>query len=111
MEIDKKHDAPEVAVDEHEDLANCEVVKSDIVATTFANKDKPEPQNLYYDVALIKIDVKATYYGINVFYVMQLLFDKVKQIYILWTRWGRIGEFGQFQRTPFPTLVEAQIEF
>jgi len=43
MEIDKKHDAPEVAVDEHEDLANCEVVKSDIVATTFANKEKPEP--------------------------------------------------------------------
>ena len=43
MEIDKKHDAPEVAVDEHEDLANCEVAKSDIDATTFANKDKPEP--------------------------------------------------------------------
>jgi hypothetical protein len=43
MEIDKKHDAPEVAVDEHEDLENCEVVKSDIFATTFANKDKPEP--------------------------------------------------------------------
>jgi len=107
MEVDKKTDAPEVTADEHDDMVNCEVVKSDVVATTFASKDKPEPQHLYYDVALIKIDIKASYYGINVFYVMQLLFDKAKQIYILWTRWGRIGDFGQFQRTPFPTLVAA----
>jgi poly [ADP-ribose] polymerase/centrosomal protein CEP128 len=62
-------------------------------------------------VALIKIDIKASYYGINVFYIMQLLFDKAKQIYILWTRWGRIGDFGQYQRTPFPTLMAAQMEF
>ena len=60
---------------------------------------------------MIKIDIKASYYGINVFYLMQLLFDKAKGIYILWTRWGRIGDFGQYQRTPFPTLVAAQIEF
>jgi hypothetical protein len=43
MEVDKKTDAPEVAADEHDDLVNCEVVKSDVVATTFASKDKPEP--------------------------------------------------------------------
>ena len=94
MEVDQKFNAPEVSVDEHDDLLNCEVVRSDVLATTFASKDKPDPQYLYYDVALIKIDIKATYYGINVFYIMQLLFDKAKQIYILWTRWGRIGDFG-----------------
>jgi hypothetical protein len=29
-----------VVVDENEDLVNCEVVKSDILATSFADKDK-----------------------------------------------------------------------
>jgi hypothetical protein len=109
MEVDKQTDKPRVAIDEHEDLKNCEVVRSEIAATNhFADSSEA---NLFYDVALIKIDVKAGYYGINVFYVIQLLFDKVKQIYILWTRWGRFGEFGQYQRTPFPTLLAAQLEF
>lgn len=40
MEIDQKNGTPEVAVDENEDLVNCEVVKSDILATSFADKDK-----------------------------------------------------------------------
>ncbi len=71
-------------------------MKSEVVATAFADKAKPEQQFIYYDVALIKIDIKASYYGINVFYLMQLLFDKAKGIYILWTRWGRIGDFGQY---------------
>jgi hypothetical protein len=70
MEVDQKMAMPEVAVDEHEDLVNCEVVKSDIVATTFASANKPQPEHLYYDVALIKIDIKASFYGINVFYIM-----------------------------------------
>ena len=60
---------------------------------------------------MIKIDIKASYYGINSFYVIQLLHDKAKDLYILWTRWGRIGDFGQYQRTPFPTLLAAQLEF
>lgn len=111
MEIDQQAEKPEVVVDDHEDLVNCEVVKSDIAATTFASPDKQGPQHIYFDVALIKIDVKASFYGLNVFYIMQLLFDKAKGIYILWTRWGRIGDFGQYQRTPFPTLMAAQLEF
>ena len=35
----------------------------------------------------------------------------MKKIYILWTRWGRIGEIGQYQRTPFQTKEEAIKEF
>jgi predicted DNA-binding WGR domain protein len=40
-----------------------------------------------------------------------LLHDKVKDIYILWTRWGRIGDVGQYQRTPFSTRLGAEDEF
>ena len=37
---------------------------------------------------------------------------KIKsKIYILWTRWGRNGSNGQYQRTPFGTLEGAKQEF
>ena len=52
--------------------------------------------NLYYDTVMIKIDIKASYIGVDSFYVIQLLRDKAKDLYILWTRWGRIGDFGQY---------------
>lgn len=67
--------------------------------------------DLYYDIGLIKVDVKKTFYGIHVFYVMQLIYDKVKDMYVLFTRWGRIGSIGQYQLTPFPSLLEADAEF
>lgn len=60
----------------------CEVVK-DIEGTGFS-----------FDTLMVKIDAKKYYYGECNFYVIQLLFDKVKNIYILWTRWGRIGSEG-----------------
>lgn len=102
MIVDSKK--PECEVDEHEDLKNCEVVQSDILSADGETK-------LYYDTVMIKVDIKASYYGMNGFYLIQLLRDKAKDLYILWTRWGRIGDEGQFQRTPFPTLLAAQMEF
>ena len=104
MIVDDGVKKPEVPADKHDDLANCEVVQSEVLTKNGDSK-------LYYDVTLIKIDVKASYYGTNVFYVIQLLHDKAKDLYLLWTRWGRIGDFGQYQRTPFPTLMQAQMEF
>lgn len=106
MQIDEgSKTKPEVEVDyDHEDMKGFEVLQSDVLA-------KDGVKKLYYDCILIKIDVKASYYGVNSFYVMQLLFDKVKNLWVLWTRWGRIGEFGQHQRTPFPNLLAAQMEF
>ena len=100
MQVDDSSGKPEVPVDTHDDLANCEVVQSEVLA-------KDGDSKIFYDVTLIKIDVKASYYGTNVFYVIQLLHDKAKDLYLLWTRWGRIGDFGQYQRTPFPTLMAA----
>ena len=37
--------------------------------------------------------------------------DKSRNLPILFTRWGRIGEEGAFQKTPFNTLQEAVNEF
>lgn len=54
---------PECKVDEHEDLKNCEVVQSDIIADDGVSK-------LYFDTVMIKIDVKAQYYGMNGFYLI-----------------------------------------
>ena len=58
-----------------------------------------------------KVDIKKYYYGLDNFYVIQILKDEVKKLYILWTRWGRSGSIGQYQRTPFSTLEAAKQEF
>lgn len=45
------------------------------------------------------------------FYKMQIIYDEGRDVYILWNRWGRIGEQGAFQRTPYNTKEEAISEF
>eukprot|EP01087_Luapelamoeba_hula_P009311 TRINITY_DN2401_c0_g2_i2.p1 TRINITY_DN2401_c0_g2~~TRINITY_DN2401_c0_g2_i2.p1 ORF type:complete len:1324 (+),score=258.43 TRINITY_DN2401_c0_g2_i2:192-4163(+) len=64
-----------------------------------------------YDVLLTIVDVKRGEYGINNFYKLAIYYDTAKDMYILWTRWGRIGQVGQFQRTPMATPAEAVAEF
>ena len=48
-------------------------------------------------------------FGSAVFH--QVVYQKGKDMYILFTRWGRIGDEGQFQRTPFPKLSDVVKEF
>lgn len=43
---------------------------------------------------MTKVDVYSGYYSQNVFYKMQVLHEKVRDVYILLTRWGRIGDRG-----------------
>lgn len=62
-------------------------------------KDEDETK-FFYDAMMKKVDIKKYYYGLDNFYVLQLLYDSVKNIYIVWTRWGRSGTDGQYQRTP-----------
>ncbi|CAI2365564.1 unnamed protein product [Moneuplotes crassus] len=62
-------------------------------------KDENETK-FFYDAMMKKVDIKKYYYGLDNFYVLQLLYDPVKNIYIVWTRWGRSGSQGQYQRTP-----------
>lgn len=47
-----------------------------------------------WDVYLTKVDLKNGIYGDYVFYKMQLLYDTNRDLYVVFTRWGRIGEEG-----------------
>ena len=64
-----------------------------------------------YDVTLTKVRVGRNIFGEYLFYKMQIILDKLKDVFILWNRWGRIGEDGAYQRTPFINLAEAEGEF
>jgi predicted DNA-binding WGR domain protein len=64
-----------------------------------------------WDVYLTKVDLKNGIYGDYVFYKMQLLYDTNRDLYVVFTRWGRIGETGMNQRTPFTKLEDAKEEY
>ena len=64
-----------------------------------------------WDAYLTKVDLKNGIYGDYVFYKMQMLYDSVRDLYVVFTRWGRIGEHGMNQRTPFNNLDDAKKEF
>jgi len=70
-----------------------------------------DDKGLVYDILMIKTDVKYGRVGMNNFYVMQVVYDRVKDLYILFNRWGRVGSSGQFQHTPFRSRDEATKEF
>ena len=44
-------------------------------------------------------------------FLPQVVHQKGKDLYILFTRWGRIGDTGMYQQTPFPNKAEAVKEF
>ena len=94
MDIDQKDnesdedDEFKLKPDKNGNFEHCEVVLDDV-------------SGRHFDVMMSKVDVKKHFYGIANFYIIQVLYDKVKNIFILWTRWGRLGDVGQFQRTPF----------
>ncbi len=69
------------------------------------------PEGVYYDLLMTKVDVKQGAYGLNNFYRMQILKDKVKDLFVLFTGWGRIGQGGQYQQTACGSEEEARIEF
>eukprot|EP00795_Rhopilema_esculentum_P008747 gene8747-14770_t len=70
-----------------------------------------EETGVFYDVVLTKVDVRRGLYGINVFYKLQVVHHKGKQLWLLFNRWGRIGSGGQHQQTPFSNPQDACNEF
>lgn len=72
---------------------------------------KDEETGFFFDAMMKKVDVKKYFYGLDNYYVVQILRDQVKKLYIVWTRWGRSGTEGQFQRTPFGHIEDAKKEF
>jgi hypothetical protein len=61
--------------------------------------EKGEP----YTLLMTKVDIQFGGYSKYVYYKMQLIYDRNSRVYINFTRYGRIGEPGQFQHTPFPS--------
>lgn len=60
---------------------------------------------------MMKVDLgKNGRWGILRYYIVQLLKEKKSDQLTLWTRWGRIGERGQNQRTPFKFDEKAAIK-
>ncbi|XP_033624396.1 poly [ADP-ribose] polymerase tankyrase-like [Asterias rubens] len=70
-----------------------------------------EEQDIPYDVTMTKVDVKSGPYGMNNFYIMQIIHQTGKDMILLFTEWGRIGDIGQYQKTPFTSKEEAIKEF
>ena len=64
-----------------------------------------------WDAYMTKIDLKNGPYGDYVFYKMQMIYDSNRELYIVLTRYGRIGEVGMHQRSPFNDIDEAKAEF
>ncbi|GIY18397.1 poly polymerase tankyrase [Caerostris darwini] len=64
-----------------------------------------------YDIVMTVVDLNYGAYGIYNFYKMQIIKHKNKDLFILFTCWGRVGDTGQYQKTPFSTLPEAVKEF
>ncbi|GMF49404.1 unnamed protein product [Phytophthora fragariaefolia] len=105
-------------------LEECEVTgkisRSRIVPKVNASCDVGKMSNVHregggegaeLDALLTKVDVKNGRFGLNVFYRLQLVRDELQDIFVLFTNWGRIGETGKFQNTPFRDEVEAVSEF
>ncbi|XP_041358942.1 poly [ADP-ribose] polymerase tankyrase-like [Gigantopelta aegis] len=72
---------------------------------------KDGDQGIVYSALLTKVDVKQGPYGLYNFYQLQLVYQPGKDLYILFTRWGRIGDEGQFQHTPYQEREDGIKEF
>ena len=64
-----------------------------------------------FDALMIKVDIKKGFFSANVFYKMQIVREQIRDVYVLFTRWGRVGSEGQYQQTPFGNLEDADKEF
>ena len=66
-----------------------------------------------YDILMNKVDVNNGHWGMYNFYRIQIWKDAHKELYVLFTNWGRIQTYdnGQYQNTPFSNPEEAEEEF
>ncbi|KAI8773698.1 poly [ADP-ribose] polymerase tankyrase-like [Biomphalaria glabrata] len=101
----RRYDSSKVVQDVylHEVDSYCNITDGELL--------KDEEQNIYYDVLMTKVDVKQGEWGLYNFYQMQIVCQPKKSLFVLFTRWGRIEDAGQFQHTPYSTKEEAVKEF
>lgn len=85
-------------------------IESKISGTVELCWEDADKQNAW-DCLMVKCEVSRGYWSCNVFYKMQVVKDKVRGVFVLFTRWGRVNTEGQWQQTPFGTYEEATKEF
>ena len=66
-----------------------------------------------FNILLNKVDIQYGQNGLYNFYRMQIWKDAHKELFVLFTNWGRIDRYmnGQYQNTPFSKGEEAIEEF
>ena len=113
------YEPPNVIFDFRSDSLNYIEQQKDVVKVTDVEKT-PDPSGEFpqhfkvvqdYDVLMTKVDVSKGPYSAYTFYRMQMLHDTNRNVFVLFTRWGRIGEIGAYQRTPFSEYDEGIKEF
>ena len=65
----------------------------------------------YWDASLTKVNILNGIYGEYMFYFIQLVHDMGKDLYIVTSQFGRIGEEGCNQRSPFNNIDDAKEDF
>ena len=86
-------------------------VPDEVLDLTEADGRVVDDSGRFYDILMTKIDIRQRTHGIYNFYKMQIVHSIAKDVYILMTKWGRIGDSGQHQQTPFSSLEECRAEF
>ena len=66
-----------------------------------------------FNILLNKVDIQYGQNGLYNFYRMQIWKDAHKELFVLFTNWGRIDRYmnGQYQNTPYSKGEEAMEEF
>lgn len=114
---------PDYSEDAHDYLGECEqlgkIKRKRNEPTVNSNADVSKGSRVHgpagageeFDALLTKVDVKNGRFGLNVFYRLQLVHDSIQGVFVVFTNWGRIGEEGKFQNTPFHSEEDAITEF
>jgi len=91
------------------ELPKVDPLAGDLAKTCTVYRDPAS--GIIYDLYMTCTEVNSGYYGKHSFYKASVLWNPLQSLPILWTRWGRVGEDGQYQRTPFSTLDACTAEF
>ena len=91
-------------------LKNCEVLVDESQSSTSGASSSTDELK-YFHTVLNKTDVKYGSSGYNNFYILQVGFNAGQQLWVLFNRYGRVGEDGMYQTTPYQNKDEAVAEF
>ena len=89
------------------DLVKMNVDKQDLIPCDPVGKFNQDcfvyedPEKGHFDCHLTRVDIGREEKDDYLFYKMQIVHDKGRDLWMLFTRWGRIGEEGAFQKTPY----------